>query len=135
MVALTGVDPVSTTAEGRLAGFDSTLSHLQEPGNIFVPPPRTLAGPDLHPVQLLGYLPERFAALPESLNPIQDGLLAWLRLHMALVGGLPETVRGVADEFQFRLFMPHGVPRPLADGLTLPLADRDHDVQDQPAGG
>src|ERR1017187_995140 len=123
MVALTGVDPVSTTAEGRLAGFDSTLSHLQEPGNIFVPPPRTLAGPDLHPVQLLGYLPERFAALPEPLNPLQDGLLARLRLHVALVGGLPKAIRGVADELQLGLLVPHRVPRPLADGLPLPLTN------------
>src|ERR1017187_5128883 len=39
----------------------STLSRLQEPGNVFVSPWRTLAGPDLQPVQLLGDLPERLA--------------------------------------------------------------------------
>src|ERR1035441_9749395 len=113
----------------------STLSRLQEPGNVFVSPWRTLTGPDLHPVQLLGDLPERLAALPEPVNPLQDGLLARLRLHVALVGRLPETIRRVADELQLRLLVAHRVPRPLSDGLPLPLTDRDHDVQDQPAGG
>src|ERR1017187_6509615 len=113
----------------------STLCRLQEPGDVFVPPPRTLAGPDLQPVQLVGDLPQRLAGLPEPLNPLQDGLLARLRLHVAFVGGLPETVRRVADEFQLRLLVPHRIPRPLSDGLTLPLADRDHDVKNEPAGG
>src|ERR1019366_4144401 len=100
-----------------------------------MPPRRTLPGPDLQPVQLVSDLPERLAALPEPVNPLQDGLLARLRLYVALVGGLPETIRRVADELQLRLLVPHRVPRPLSNGLTLPLADRDHDIEDQPAGG
>src|ERR1019366_7080612 len=98
------------------------LRRLQKPGNVFVTPRRTLPGPDLQPVQLLGDPPQRFAAISQAVNPLQDGLLARFRLDVALVGGLPETIRCVADEFQLRLFMPHRVPRPLADGLTLPLA-------------
>src|ERR1035437_2433297 len=101
----------------------STLCRLQEPGDVFVPPPRTLAGPDLQPVQLTGDLPERLAALPEPVSPFQDRLLSRLRFHVALVGGLPEAIRGVAHEFQLRLFVPHGVPRPLPNRLPLPLAD------------
>ena len=81
----------------------STLRRLQEPGHVLVSPRRTLTGPNIQPVQLVGDLPERFAALPEPLNPLQDGLLARLRLYVALVGGLPETVRGVADELQLGL--------------------------------
>ena len=80
--------------------FKSTLRRLQEPCDIFVPPWRTLPGPDLQPVQLVGDLPERFAGLPEPVNPLQDGLLARLRFHMALVGGLPVAVRRVTDELQ-----------------------------------
>src|ERR1035441_9483174 len=101
----------------------STLSRLQEPGHVFVSPWRTLPGPDLQPVQLLGDLPERFAALPQPVNPLQDGLLARFRFYVALVGGLPETVGGVADELQFRLLVTHGVPGSLSNGLPLPLAD------------
>src|SRR5450759_4501735 len=101
----------------------STLCRLQEPGHVLVPPWRALAGPNLHPVQLLGYLPERFAGLPEPVNPLQDGLLARLRFYVALIGCLPEAIRRVADELQLRLLVPHRVPRPLADGFPLPLAD------------
>src|ERR1017187_4348959 len=101
----------------------STLRRLQEPCDIFVPPGTSLTRPDLQPVQLVGDPPQRFASLPEPVNPLQDGLLARLRLHVALVGSLPETIRRIADEFQLRLLVPHGVPRPLADGLPLPLAD------------
>src|ERR1035437_4771276 len=36
----------------------STLCRLQEPGHVLVPPRRTLPGPDLQPVQLVGDLPE-----------------------------------------------------------------------------
>src|ERR1035441_7503694 len=105
----------------------STLGSLQKAMDVLVPPGRPLPGPDLLPIQLVSDLPQRFAALPEPLNPLQDGLLARLRFHMALVGGLPETIRSVADELQLGLLVPHRVPRPLADGLPLPLADRDHD--------
>src|ERR1039457_63962 len=69
----------------------SILCRLQEPSNVFVPPPGTLAGPNVHPVQLVSDPPQRFARLPQPLNPLQDGLLARLGLHVALVGGLPET--------------------------------------------
>src|ERR1039458_6503391 len=99
------------------------LCRLQEPGHVFVSPWRTLPGPDLQPVQLLGDLPERFAALPQPVNPLQDGLLARFRFYVALVGGLPVAVRRVADEFQLRLLVPHCVSRPLPDGFPLPLAD------------
>src|ERR1019366_8046618 len=113
----------------------STLCRLQEPGDVFVPPPRTLAGPDLQPVQLVGDLPQRLAGLPEPLNPLQDGLLARLRLHVAFVCGLPETVRRVADELQLRFLVPHRIPPSPSEGLTPPLADRDHHIQNEPTGG
>src|ERR1017187_7741725 len=89
----------------------STLSRLQEPGNVLVPPRRPLPSPDLQPVQLVGDPPERLASLPEPVDSLQDRLLARLRFHMALVGGLPETIRRVADELQLRLLMAHRVPR------------------------
>src|ERR1017187_7431876 len=105
----------------------STLRRLQEPCDIFVPPGTSLTRPDLHPVQLVGDPPQRFAALPEPLNPLQDGLLARLRLHVTFVGSLPETVGRVSHELQLGLLVPHRVPCPLADGLPLPLANRHHD--------
>src|ERR1017187_5164337 len=46
-----------------------TLRRLQKPGNVFVPPRRALAGPDVQPVQLLGDPPQRFAALSQPVNP------------------------------------------------------------------
>src|ERR1017187_7675421 len=101
----------------------STLCRLQEPGDVLVPPRRTLASPNLEPVQLVGDLPERFAASPQPVNPLQDSLFARLRFHVTFVGGLPETIRRVADEFQLRLLVPHRVPRPLADGFPLPLTN------------
>src|ERR1035437_8905875 len=113
----------------------STLRRLQEPCDIFVPPGTSLTRPDLQPVQLVGDPPQRFASLPEPVNPLQDGLFARLRFHVALVGGLPVAIRRVAHEFQLRLLVAHRVPRPLSNGFPLPLADRDHDVKDQPAGG
>ena len=64
-----------------------------------------------------------YTTLFRSVNPLQDRLLARLRLYVALVGGLPETVRRVAHEFQLRLLVAHRIPRPLSDGLSLPLAD------------
>src|ERR1039457_2975817 len=48
----------------------STLSRLQQPGDVFVTPRRTLASPNLQPVQLLGDLPERLAPFPQPLNPL-----------------------------------------------------------------
>src|ERR1019366_936409 len=38
--------------------FKSTLRRPQEPGHVFVPPRRTLTGPNVQPVQLVGDLPE-----------------------------------------------------------------------------
>src|ERR1039457_5016684 len=83
----------------------STLRRLQKPGHVFVPPRRALPRPDVQPVQLLGDPPQRLAGLPQPLNPLQDGLLARLRLHVTFVGGLPETIWSVADEFQLRLLV------------------------------
>src|ERR1017187_2347578 len=103
--------------------FRSMLRRLQQPGHVFVPPRRTLPGPDIQPVQLVRDPPQRFAALPQPVNPLQDRLLARLRLYVTFVGGLPETIRRVADEFQLRLLVPHRVPRPLADGFPLPLTN------------
>src|ERR1035441_4475495 len=101
----------------------STLGSLQKAMDVLVPPGRPLPGPDLLPIQLVGDLPQRLAALPEPLNPLQYGLLARLGLHVAFVSGLAVAVRRIADEFQLRLLVPHRVPRPLSDGFPLPLAD------------
>src|ERR1035437_1810803 len=101
----------------------STLRRLQEPCDIFVPPGTSLPGPDLQPVQLVGDPPQRFASLPEPVNPLQDGLFARLRFHVALVGGLPVAVRGVAPELQLRLLVAHRISRPLSDGFSFPLAN------------
>src|ERR1017187_10345919 len=94
----------------------SILRRPEEPRNVLVPKRRPITGPDVQPVQLLGNPPERLARLPQPVNPFQDGLLARLRFHVAFVGGLPETIRRVADELQLRLLVPHGVPRPLSNG-------------------
>src|ERR1039457_5356241 len=95
----TGMSVCRTIHVNAFCGSRNTnaLRRLQQSRHVFVPPGRTLAGPDLQPVQLVGNPPERLAGLPEPLNPLQDGLLARLRFHVTLVGGLPETVRGVAD--------------------------------------
>src|ERR1035437_6768196 len=79
-----------------------------------MPPPRTLAGPNLQPVQLVRDPPQRFAGLPEPMNPLQNCLLAWLRLHVTLVGGLPVAVRRIADELQLRFLVP-----PVAGGVGV----------------
>src|SRR3954452_22433037 len=107
----------------------STLDRLQEPGNIFMPPRRSLPGFDLQPVQLVGDPPQRLAALPEPVNPLQNGLFARFRFHVTFVGGLPETIRRVADELQLRLLVPHGVSGPLADSFSFPLTYANHDVK------
>src|ERR1019366_9277048 len=75
----------------------STLGSLQKAMDVLVPPGRPLPGPDLLPIQLVGDLPQRLAALPEPLNPLQDGLLARLGLHVAFVSGLAVAVRRIAD--------------------------------------